>query len=103
MTLRSQLIPVCHNITLVCHLTTSRSNCTIQGMKPFKAMTIRLSADQAEELNTIAAVDGQPVSQVIRLAIAEHIEERKRDGGFQDGLRQRIERAQRLLASDQRM
>ena len=70
------------------------------SMKPIKTMTIRLSADQAEELNTIADVDGQPVSQVIRLAIAGHIEERKRDGGFQDSLRQRIERVQRMLPND---
>ena len=63
-------------------------------------MTIRLSAEQAEELNTVAAVDGQPVSQVIRLAIEGHIRQRKRDDEFQDGLRQRIERAQRLLMND---
>ena len=69
-------------------------------MKPIKTMTIRLSADQAEELNMIAAVDGQPISQVVRLAIAEHIEERKRDGAFQDSLRQRIERAERMLGND---
>ena len=66
-------------------------------MRPVKAMTIRLSADQSEELDTIAAVDGQPVSHVIRSAIAEHIEERKRDAAFQDMLRQRIERARRML------
>ena len=71
-------------------------------MKTIKTMTIRLSADQAEELNVIAAVDGQPISQVIRLAIAGHIEERKRDGGFQDSLRQRIERAERMLGSDRK-
>ena len=69
-------------------------------MKPIKTMTIRLSADQAEELNMIAAVDGQPISQVVRLAIAEHIEERKRDGAFQDSLRQRIERAERMLGHE---
>ena len=63
-------------------------------------MTIRLSADQAEELNVVAAVDGQPVSEVIRMAIADHIEERKRDDTFQDSLRQRIDRAQRMLPSD---
>ena len=62
-----------------------------------KAMTIRLTADLAEELDTVAAVDGQPISQVIRTAIAGHIEQRKRDSAFQDGLRQRIERAQRML------
>ena len=64
-------------------------------------MTIRLSADQAEELNVVAAVDGQPISQVVRMAIAEHIEERKRDDEFRDSLRQRIDRAQRMLTSDQ--
>ena len=69
-------------------------------MRPVKAMTIRLSADQSEELDTIAAVDGQPVSHVIRSAIAEHIEERKRDTAFQDMLRQRIERARRMLPND---
>lgn len=64
---------------------------------PYKAMTIRLTMDQAEELNTVAAVDGQPVSKVIRHAITGHIEQRKRDTAFQDSLRQRIERAQRML------
>ena len=64
-------------------------------------MTIRLSADQSDELDTIAAVDGQPISHVIRSAIAEHIEGRKRDGAFRDMLRQRIEREQRMLPSDE--
>ena len=67
-------------------------------MDPHKAMTIRLTADQAAELDTVAAVDEQPVSQVIRVAIAGHIEERKRDAAFRDGLRQRIERTQRMLS-----
>ena len=64
-------------------------------------MTIRLSADQSEQLSTIAAVDGQPVSHVIRSAIAEHIEGRSRDAAFQDMLRLRIEREQRMLPSDE--
>ena len=63
-------------------------------------MTIRLSADQAEELNMVAAVDGRPVSEIIRAAIAGHIEERKQDDAFQDSLRQRIDRDRRLLTSD---
>ena len=68
-----------------------------QGMKPAKAMTIRLSADQAEQLETVATVDSQPISEVVRAAIAEHIQLRKRDKQFQAGLRQRIEHAQRML------
>jgi predicted DNA-binding protein len=66
-------------------------------MKPAKAMTIRLSAEQAEELETVSTVDNQPISEIIRAAIAGHIEERKRDARFQDSLRDRIERAQRML------
>ncbi len=66
-------------------------------MKPPKAMTIRLSAEQAEELETVASVDNQPVSEVIRAAIAGHIEIRRGDDHFQQGLRERLQRAERLL------
>lgn len=69
-------------------------------MKPAKAMTIRLSADQAEELETVALVDNQPISEVIRAAISEHIQIRKSDSAFQDGLMDRIERARRMLGAD---
>jgi len=68
-------------------------------MKPSKAMTIRLSADQAEALDTVATVDQLPVAEVIRAAIAEHIEGRKRDRAFQDSLKERLNRARRLLGS----
>ena len=67
-------------------------------MKPGKAMTVRLSAEQADELETVATVDNQPVSEVVRAAIAEHIERRKKDEQFQDSLQSRIIRAQRMLS-----
>jgi predicted DNA-binding protein len=60
-------------------------------------MTIRLAPEQAEQLETVAAVEGRPVSEVVRSAIAGHIEERREDRDFQDGLRARLERAQRLI------
>ncbi len=66
-------------------------------MKPAKAMTIRLSADQAEALETVATVEDVPVSEVVRAAIARHIESRRKDQGFQDSLKNRMERARRLL------
>ena len=83
-------------------MTTIQSARKMPDMKPIKTMSIRLSAEQAQELDMVAAVDGQPVSEVIRSAIAEHIAERKRDSAFQDGLRQRIAHAQRMLTLDQR-
>ena len=66
-------------------------------MKPAKAMTIRLSAEQAEALETVATVEDRPVSEVIRAAIAEHIESRRRDPSFQEGLKVRFNRERRLL------
>jgi len=66
-------------------------------MKPAKAMTIRLSAEQADALETVATVDDRPVADVIRAAITAHIENRLKDQDFKDGLKDRIDRAQRLL------
>jgi predicted transcriptional regulator len=66
-------------------------------MKPVKAMTIRLSAEQAEALETVANVEARPISEVIRAAITEHIDNRKKDPAFQDGLKSRLDRARRLL------
>jgi predicted transcriptional regulator len=66
-------------------------------MKPVKAMTIRLSTDQADDLETVATVDDKPVVEVIRAAIAEHVEARKHDPEFQRNLRERIRHAQSLL------
>jgi predicted transcriptional regulator len=66
-------------------------------MKPTKAMTIRISEDQAHELETVADVDAIPVVEVIRAAIAEHVESRKQDSEFQRSLQERIERAQGML------
>lgn len=66
-------------------------------MKPVKAMTIRLSAEQAEALETVARVEALPVSEVIRAAITEHIDNLKRDPAFQEELRNRLERDRQLL------
>ena len=78
-------------------LTTSRSWWHHEHMKPSKAMTIRLSEEQAHELETVADVDSVAVVEVIRAAIAEHVESRKKDQDFQRSLRERIERVQTML------
>lgn len=67
------------------------------SMKPAKAMTIRLSADQAEALETVASVENLPVSEIIRAAISEHIESLRKDPQFQENLKERMERARKLL------
>jgi predicted transcriptional regulator len=66
-------------------------------MKTAKAMTIRLSPEQAEALETVAAVDNRAIAEVIRAAITEHIEKRRKDRRFQDSLASRIDRAKLML------
>jgi predicted transcriptional regulator len=62
-----------------------------------KAMTLRLSEEQADQLELVANVDNLPVAEVVRKAIADHIGSRQQDEGFRNSLRERIERARRLL------
>jgi predicted transcriptional regulator len=69
----------------------------ISVMKAGKAMTIRLSVEQAQELETVASVDDLPIVEVIRAAITEHVASRKKDEAFQQSLRERIEHAQSML------
>jgi predicted DNA-binding protein len=66
-------------------------------MQETKVTTIRQSAEQANELKFLARVDGVPVSEAIRLAIAEHIERRRNDPDFQLRLKTRIEADQNIL------
>lgn len=56
--------------------------------KETKAMTLRLPADQAAELEKVAAIDGVPISSLARDALLRHVEERRRDPEF----RKRLER-----------
>lgn len=67
------------------------------AMKQEKAMTIRLSAEQADALATVATVEERSVVDVIRAAIADHIAVKQKDPVFQEGLRDRIKRATKLL------
>ena len=69
----------------------------MSAMKSPKAMTVRLSEEQAQALETVATVENRPVSEVIRVAIASHVEQRRQDPVFQSNLRARILRAQQLL------
>ncbi len=62
-----------------------------------KSMTLRLADEQAAELEAIARTDDVPVSDAVREAIDAHIQRRRRDRGFQERLRVRMERDRELL------
>lgn len=62
-----------------------------------KAMTLRLSADKAAELEAVARVDNVPVAEAVRAAIDERIERRRQDKDFQDRLRAIVEQDRAIL------
>lgn len=64
------------------------------------AMTIRLDPDLADDLATVAAVDGRPVVEVIRQAVADHVAARKADPRFRTALREHVARMRRLLGDE---
>ena len=63
-----------------------------------KSMTLRMDEDLADKVRTIAEVDGTTVSDVIRDALAEHVERRRCDPEFQGMLKRNLQRHQELLS-----
>ena len=47
-----------------------------------KALTIRLSAEQAKMVEALGYVDGVPAAQIVRQAIAFYAEARRRDPAY---------------------
>jgi predicted DNA-binding protein len=66
-------------------------------MAETKVTTIRQPSEQADALEVVARIDGVPVSEAIREAIAAHISARRQDPDFQDRLRRRLEDDQHIL------
>lgn len=62
-----------------------------------KAMTLRLPADQAAELEAVARADQKAVSEAVREAIDKLIAERRKDKEFQARLRAMMEEDQKIL------
>jgi hypothetical protein len=62
-----------------------------------KAMTLRLAADKAAELEAIARVDDMSVSDAVRAAIDDRIARRRADKDFQARLRQVLEEDRAIL------
>lgn len=63
-----------------------------------KSMTLRIDENLAERVRTIAEVEESSVSDVIRDALAEHVERRRRDPEFQAMLERNLRRHEELLS-----
>ena len=66
-------------------------------MAPTKNLLLRLDPDLAEELQAVAAVEGRPVSEVVREAIRALVAARRTDEAFQERLQAAARDQQRLL------
>jgi predicted DNA-binding protein len=68
-------------------------------MKPgsTKNLLLRLDPDLAERLQTVAEVEGRPVSDVVREAIAKLVEQRRSDTRFLQLLDDNLARHQQTL------
>ncbi len=62
-----------------------------------KSMTLRIDETLAERVRTIAEVEETTVSDVIRDALAEHVDRRRRDPEFQAMLKRNLRRHEELL------
>jgi len=62
-----------------------------------KAMTLRLSEEQARELDLVARAERIPVSELVREAIDAHIAERRQDGDFRARLAEMMEQDREIL------
>ena len=62
-----------------------------------KNIMLRLDPELAERLQTVAEVEGRPVSDVLREAVARLVEERRGDERFLRLLEENLARHQRLL------
>ncbi len=62
-----------------------------------KAMTVRLTDEQAMDLEALAQAEGIPVAEAVRQAVASQIEARRKDKAFQARLRASLERNRKVL------
>ena len=62
-----------------------------------KTMTLRLSDEQAADLEAMARVDDVSVSEAVRAAIDERIKARRGDKQFQERLRRLLDENHRAL------
>lgn len=62
-----------------------------------KAMSLRLPAEKAAELEAVARADEMPVSEAVREAIDAHIAARRGDKDFQKRLKRRLEEDREVL------
>jgi predicted DNA-binding protein len=84
-------IPRCHGVV------TPEQNEETERAGGSKAMTLRLPEALHERLAAVAEVEGDPIAEVVRRAVSDHVDQRRRDPEFRAKLEDTLRRRQRLL------
>lgn len=66
-------------------------------MSKSRVTTIRQPEEQAEDVEFVARVDGMASSELIRVAIASYLDERRASPEFQGRLHDRLEADRKIL------
>lgn len=62
-----------------------------------RAITLRLPADQAAQIEAVARADGVSVSEAVRVAIQDRIEARRKDRAFRARIRRMMQEERAVL------
>lgn len=62
-----------------------------------KTMSLRLDGELAAELEAVARIDGQSMAETVRVAIEDHIEQRRKDQQFRERLRRNADEQRDIL------
>jgi len=66
-------------------------------MRRKKAKSVRLPGEQMARLEVVARASGKTISEVIRDAVGQYIEELRRDQEFKERLAKRLEEDREVL------
>jgi hypothetical protein len=62
-----------------------------------KAMTVRMPAAQRREVEMVARAEGVSVNELVRAALVEHVERKRKDKAFRDRIARIIEEDREIL------
>ena len=65
-----------------------------------KTLSVRMSQEQYEQVETIAQIEGVPIAETIRAGLELLIKAKRHDQGFRKRVLDAVSRAQRLLDED---
>lgn len=90
-------VQCCHLVGIVVTLRQPEEDVMAASETETKNMTLRLDRALANQVQAVAEVEGRSVANVVRDAIVQHVDQRRRDPRFHELLEESMKRHERLL------